>query len=379
MTSQQPEPEANSDGTNAVPETNRRHFLTGEALRQEAERTQEALADAVLSEVEEDPTAGPTIRLSTRAMACEFSAIMNPGPASQVMHASDALDLIHLLEQKMTVYREDADLAVLNRDKPREPTPIDAELFEVLNLAREISEQTDGAFDPSSAAQIQLWNDCRNGNRLPTEHELANVLDRTGMWHFELSKENNSIAYLRDDVELNLGGIGKGFALDKAAEHLEQQEIEGFLLHGGHSSILARGTNGTNDGWPVGIGNPLFTSKRFGTLILRDQAMSTSGSNLQFFRHAGKRYGHILDPRTAQPAEGLLSAVVLAPSAAMADALSTAFFVLGLEKSVAFCDTHMSVSALLIPYPRRGGRLEFVNCGIPDEKLFLDEEQIETT
>ena len=86
-------------------------------------------------------------------------------------------------------------------------------------------------------------------------------------------------------------------------------------------------------GWPVGIGNPLFTEKRLGTLLLCDQAMATSGSNIQFFRHEGKRYGHILDPRTGWPVDGMLSVTVLAPSAALADALSTAFFVMGVEKA----------------------------------------------
>jgi thiamine biosynthesis lipoprotein len=107
--------------------------------------------------------------------------------------------------------------------------------------------------------------------------------------------------------------------------------------------------------------------------------MGTSGSNVQFFRHEGVRYGHILDPRTARPAAGLLSATVIAPTAAMADALSTAFFVLGVEKARELCDNQPLIGALLIPPPDRGGRLTPVVCGISEDCLFLDSEQVEMT
>jgi thiamine biosynthesis lipoprotein len=107
--------------------------------------------------------------------------------------------------------------------------------------------------------------------------------------------------------------------------------------------------------------------------------MSTSGSGVQYFRHAGKRYGHILDPRTGWPVDDVLSVTVLAPTAAEADALSTAFFVLGLEKTRAYCDNHRGVAALVIPPPRQGRRLEAINCGIPDELLTFAPQEPTTT
>ena len=180
---------------------------------------------------------------------------------------------------------------------------------------------------------------------------------------------------------MNLNGIGKGYALDRAAELLagaeSEYEIRNWLLHGGHSSVLARGehfhpgTEGSVGGWPVGIRNPLFPDERLATLLLRNQAMGTSGSGVQYFRVGGKRYGHVLDPRTGWPVDHLLSVTVLADSAAEADALSTAFFVMGLEKAIEFCQNRPDVRALLIPPPHRGRTLEPVVCGIPDEDLFF--------
>jgi thiamine biosynthesis lipoprotein len=121
----------------------------------------------------------------------------------------------------------------------------------------------------------------------------------------------------------------------------------------------------------VGVKNPLFTDERYATLLLRDQAMATSGSNIQYFRFQGRRYGHILDPRTGWPADELLSVTVLAPTAAEADALSTAFYVLGLEKALEYCDNHPSIGALLVPPPQQGRRLEPVVRNISDDALFL--------
>jgi len=151
---------------------------------------------------------------------------------------------------------------------------------------------------------------------------------------------------------------------------------EDYLLHGGHSSLVARGSHEGQGGWPVGIGNPLFTKKRLGTVLLRNQAMSTSGSNIQFFRHDGRRYGHILDPRTAMPVEGMLSVTVFAESAAIADALSTAFFVLGVENAQKCCDNLPNVGAILVPYPERGARVTPTIIGVPEDQIFWDDDQV---
>ena len=180
-----------------------------------------------------------------------------------------------------------------------------------------------------------------------------------------------SVQFDRRGLELNLGGIGKGYALDRIGQLLREADVTDWLIHGGQSSLLACGDHQGRGGWPVGIRNPLFPNTRLATILLRDQAMSTSGSGVQSFRHQGRRFGHILDPRTGWPADGMLSVTVLAPTAAEADALSTAFFVLGVEKARAYCDNSPGVNALLIPPPSGGRTLEPINCGLPDEVLFF--------
>ncbi len=352
----------------------RRDFLSGRALLGQVEQSAEALADALLENQPEReiPDAGPTVRLQTRAMACEFAVVMNPGPPRQVMLASDALDMIHALEAQMTVYRVESELSQINRRAGSEPVVVEEALFRLLCQARDISLQTCGAFDPTSGPLIALWRKCRAEGRIPTSTEIAEGLTIVGMGHVHFDSDRTSLQFDRPGVELNLGAIGKGHAVDRAAAFLLQEGLDSWLFHGGYSSVLVRGSHAGRDAWPVGLRNPLIPSERLGTILLRDQALSTSGSNVQYFRHKGQRYGHILDPRTGWPPADLLSVTVLAPTAAVADALSTAFFVAGVENSLRYCDNHPEICAIFVRPPERGRTLNLVVHRIPAESLFLE-------
>lgn len=351
----------------------RRDFLTGRALRSEVERHGEALADELVGADigRSEPTGGTTLRLATRAMACDFSVLLNPDAGEHLEAASNALDLIHQLEDQLSVYREWTELSQLNRTAAEGPVPVELQLFQLLRTACELAQRTAGAFDPSSGPLVALWRRARQEDRIPTESEIEDALEQTGVDHVRFDHAERTVQFDRSGMEINLGGIGKGYALDRAGRLLDESGAGDWLIHGGHSSLLARGDHNGCGGWPVGLRDPLLPQGRLATLVLRDCAFSTSGSGVQFFRHDGKRYGHILDPRTGWPVDGMLSVTVLAPTAAEADALSTAFFVMGVEKSREYCDNHKEVSALLIPPPRRGRRLEPINCGIPEEVLFF--------
>jgi FAD:protein FMN transferase len=354
------------------PPGNRREFLTGKVLRSEVEWIGERIAEELEGQDPPAvPSAGPTVRLETTAMATTFAVLMNPGPATQIMAASAALDLLHELESEMTVYREDGELARFNRHPPGEPFPCGSRLFEILQLAGRIARETDFAYDPTMGPLIDLWRTCRQSGTIPTHEQVAATLRRTGLGKLEFRENTRELVRTSDDFELNLGGIGKGYALDVASRELPTHGLDSWLFHGGKSSLLARGGHHQHDGWPVGIRNPLFPKQRLATILLRDRGMSTSGAGVQFFRHEGKRYGHLLDPRTGWPAENVLSVTVLAPTAAQADALSTAFFVLGLEKTRAYCDTRRDVTVLFSPPPQSGKRLTVHAFNLPPQTMYL--------
>ncbi|SFJ48665.1 FAD:protein FMN transferase [Planctomicrobium piriforme] len=356
-----------------VPNSNRRDFLTGRAAQKVIRSHGENLADSLQEAAQAAPPAAhDTVRLETRAMACQWSVVMNPGPPRHVMVASDALDCVHMVEQQLTVYRNDSDIARVNQHAFGSRHAVTPDLFAFLLRCRELWEQTEGAFDPAMGTLIQLWRTARAADTVPTADEVAAALSTTGFQHVQLHAEDETVSFDRDGLLLDFAAIGKGYAVDLAADHVRTEGIADFLVHGGHSSLIAAGRHAVHHGWPVGIKNPLFTERRYATVLLRDQAMSTSGSNVQFFRHQGKRYGHILDPRTGWPAEGLLSVSVIAPTATLAEALSTAFYVMGLDKAVAYCHHHLDVGAILVPPPVRGRTLEPIVCNLPDEQLFFE-------
>lgn len=357
--------------------SSRRDFLTGRALLERLERAGAAAADDLAQAVvtRSAPVAGDTVRLSTTAMACDFSVILNPGRRGDVMLASDALALVHALDAQMSVYREDSELSRLNASAADAPVSVEPQLFGLLRQALDLWEQTGGCFDPTSGPLIALWRDCRREQRVPTQAEIDAARQRCGGQWVRTDASDHTIHFERPGVELNLGGIGKGYALDRAARLLEEGGLGEFLLHGGYSSILARGNHHGCGGWPVGIMNPLFPRERFATILLKDAALSTSGSSIQYFRYGGRRFGHILDPRTGWPAPEALSVTVIAPTAALADALSTAFFVMGVEKAQEYCDNSgEEIGVLLFPPPESGRRLVPLVCGIAADVLFFHDE-----
>ncbi|MDB5338182.1 MAG: apbE 3 [Planctomycetaceae bacterium] len=355
---------------------NRRDFLSGKALQRQLAEAGGIFADSLddAERVGLPPECGPTVRLGKQAMACDFDVILNPGLVARLDVAAMALDVIDELEDQLSVYRAESEVSRLNVRAAEGWVEVEPRLFELLLLAREMSEATAGGFDVTTGPLIALWRRCKAEYRLPTTDEISEAQRLTGISQVLFDPERRAVRFPRAGMEFNLGSIGKGYALDRAAELMVEQGVAEFLLHGGKSSLLARGPHDCYPGWPIGISNPLFPEKTLATILLVNAGLSTSGSNIQYFRLEGKRYGHILDPRTGWPAEGLASVTVLAPTATIAEALSTAFFVIGVENARQYCHNHPEIKALLIPAPQPGQRLRIVNCGLPADELFLGED-----
>jgi thiamine biosynthesis lipoprotein len=285
------------------------------------------------------------LRFARRAMATTFECIVPFDTPDAYETAEAALDEIDRLESQLTVYRDVSEVSVLNARAAQQPVRVERNLFDLLTLAKKLHAETDGAFDIAVGALIKSWGFYRRAGRVPTLQELAEVRGRIGMQHVTLDADRQTVFFERPGVEINLGSIGKGFALDGA---VNQSALKHGLIHGGHSSILARNSPSFPSAWPVGLTDPERPQWRRAWVYLRNRGMATSAATHQHFLHDGKKLGHVLDPRTAWPAEGILSATVTAPTAAEADALATAFFILGVDKTRAFCETHAEIGAILI-------------------------------
>jgi thiamine biosynthesis lipoprotein len=190
------------------------------------------------------------------------------------------------------------------------------------------------------------------------------------MQHVVLDAETRAVHYLRPGLEINLGSIGKGYALDRVGQRLRGQcGVKSGLVHGGHSSVYAIGQGPAGErGWGVGIRHPWKPDCRLAMVWLLDRALGTSAATFQHLEYNGRKLGHILDPRSGWPAEELALASVIAPTAAQADALATAFYVLGVDRARAYCENHPDVGAILLP---QGEGSEPAVFGLTDRDVVL--------
>jgi len=344
------------------------------------------------------------VHVGREAMACEFEVVLNAGQHKQGTDvAVAALDLVDQLEAQLTVYRDDSEVSRLNQLAASEPVPVESRLFELLVQAKVLAEQTGGAFDITSGPLTKVWGFYRRQGKMPSAHDVAAALAKVGSRSLELDEARQTVRFGQPGMEINLGAIGKGYALDRAAGLLLTEGVSDFMIHGGNSSVLASGSRQLDvnagspaaetaladeqtqeqnrqptvqvaqqdeaaAGWTVALRHPLRPDQRLAEFKLFDQALGTSGSGTQYFHHQGKRYGHILDPRTGWPADRVLSSTVIAPTAAEADALSTALYVLGLDAAREFGAKRPDISALLTTQSSRAGVIELHPLNLPDDR-----------
>jgi thiamine biosynthesis lipoprotein len=290
---------------------------------------------------------GYWIRVQRRAMACRFEITLAGRDGSFVPAARAALDEIDCLEAELSVFRETSIISELNRSAAREPTAAPHHVVDLLAHCQRLHEDTGGAFDITTTPLSRCWGFIRRQGRVPDLVEIDAARACVGLDRVQLDSHTCSVAYERSGIELNLGAIGKGYALDRAGAGMRAAGVAHALLSAGRSSLLALG--GRGDGWTIDLVSPLLAGRPIATLQLRNAAVGTSGAGEQFVIADGRRYGHVIDPRTGWPAQGVLSATVVASDAATADAVSTAFLVGGPDLARRYCAEHRDVLAVITP------------------------------
>jgi FAD:protein FMN transferase len=235
---------------------------------------------------------------------------------------SAAFEEIRRIDALMSLHRADSELAKVNA---RQIDVVSEDLYKVLAKAREISELTEGSFDITIRPVVDLWGFIWKEYRLPTAEELQRVLPRVDYRLVQLGPARRSVRFLRDGVSIDLGAIAKGYAVDCAIEKLRSMGITNAMVRVG-GDLRAMGE------WQVQIEDPEKRGRRT-SLRLKDAAISTSGDYENYFVVDGRRYGHILNPRTGMPVEGIASCTVIAPTCMESDALATALFVYGPERT----------------------------------------------
>jgi thiamine biosynthesis lipoprotein len=287
------------------------------------------------------------LHVNRSAMACRFEVTLPIGNREGVAVATSALDQIDELEAQLSVFRESSSISLINREAAARAVPVEQSLFDLLSLCKTLHEQTERAFDITVGPLTRCWGFLRRAGRIPAAAEIEQAQAVVGSDKMLLDDAARTVRFQCEGMEINLGSIGKGYALDRVATSMRER-VASALLNAGASSITAIGAGDRNEGWSVGLRDPRDKNRRLARLRLRDCALSTSGSEEQFFEHDGQRYGHIIDPRSGWPAQRVTAVSVVAESAAVSDALATAFYIGGREVAEIYCAANSEVLAIML-------------------------------
>ena len=276
------------------------------------------------------------VRLSVLAMACRFELLLEGDDPMRLRAAGEeAIDEIASLDAQLSRFRPTSDVSWINAHAALAPVQVEPRLFQLLLVARDLAAQTDGAFDVTVGPLIKMWRTLDNVEQPLTQTEIQRAASLVGIEHVILDTSSRTVRFDMLGVELDLGAVGKGYAIDRAVECLRESGISRALIHGGTSTVYGLGE------WKIGISGRASSILQecdadtkvppFKALVLRDSALSVSATYGRTFQIGEKACGHVVDPRTGEPVSRTVLAAVWGPSATYCDALSTALLVNGEE------------------------------------------------
>ncbi|MBS1815792.1 MAG: FAD:protein FMN transferase [Acidobacteria bacterium] len=289
------------------------------------------------------------------AMGTEFEIVLidqNRALASAM--AELAFDEVDRLEELLSNYRETSELSRVNRLAGQGPVTVDPEMFAFLSAAEHWSRASDGAFDMSVGPLMRVWGFFQHAGRVPSDAEIAKAKRVVGWKLVKLDVATRTVRFLRDGVELDPGGIGKGFAVDAAVRLLREHGVERALISAGSSTIYGMGSPPGERGWKVIVRSPVLPKRVISTVYLRDESLSSANCTEKNFTAAGVMYCHIFDPRTGQPVRGRVHVSVIHPSATASDALSNVLFVQSPDEAMSTLRRFVPDARALVLYERNG-------------------------
>jgi len=270
------------------------------------------------------------LTLARHAMATRFEIVLH-GDDSKALRAAgeEALNEIERLEAQLSLYRPTSEVFHINARAAREPVKVSPSLFALLKHAKQLHAETDGAFNVTIAPLVRCWGFMNGDGHVPGDDEIAAARALVGLHLVRLDARELTVQFERDGVMLDLGAIGKGYAVEKAAEILRDAGIASALLHGGTSTVCAIGAPPDAEAWKIALATSPGAPVEAPAILLKDESLSVSGVRGKFFQAGDQTFGHVLDPRTGRPTQGIALAAVVLPSATETDALSTALLVAG--------------------------------------------------
>ena len=242
-----------------------------------------------------------------------------------------ALGEARRLDVMLSNYKQNSELSRVNRLGAKGPVSVSDELFQLLETCSAYSRASGGTFDITVGPLMKAWGFYRGTGRLPEPAEIRGALSHVGYQKVVLDSTKRTARFAEDGVELDPGGIGKGYAVDRMVAVLKENGVKSALVSAGSSSIYALGAPPEEPGWRLSIKDPLDTSKAAATVTLKDESISTSGNYEKSYRAGGTIWSHIMDPRTGYPALGTLSVSVIAPETIDSEVWAKPYYIQGRE------------------------------------------------
>ena len=311
------------------------------------------------------PPEADAVRLSGESMGTTYQVTLAApplAPAERAALQTEIDELLSRISRLTSAYDPDSEVSRFNRHRGAAPFPVSAETTEIVRSALRFAEQTSGAFDPTVAPLVELWGFGPGQKRegVPSDPEIAQALRSVGFQHLEVIQDPPSLRKDIPDLRLDLNAIVPGYAVDQVAALLSKKGFTDFLVELG-GELFAAGLNPQGARWQVGIELPDPASPpgaRLSAVIpISNAAVADSGSYRKYFVRDGKRFSHLIDPRTGRPVTHLLaSATVLAPTCMEADAAATALMALGPQEGLAWFRGHPGWEALLLIGREDGGQ-----------------------
>jgi len=285
-----------------------------------------------------------------RLMMGSFGSVVAYVPdASADAALAAALNEMQRVDTLMSHYKPDSEVSRVTARAGVAPLAVHADTLHVIQTAQDVSRETGGAFDITVAPLVQLWGFFSHEARVPTDDEIGAARADVGYEGVRIDPDASTVMLQREGMELDLGGIAKGHAVDLGARSLRDAGVRSGLVNLSNSTFHAIGAPDGAEQWRIAVEHPRAPGEQLGVVLVSDAALATSADTEQFFVRDGVRYGHILDPRTGNPVtNGVVSVTIVAPTGIEADALATAVFVLGADDGLAFIRERNGVWALIV-------------------------------
>ncbi len=241
----------------------------------------------------------------------------------------DASEEARRLDHLLSNYIPSSEWSQVNREAPNQPVRVSTELFQLLAACVEYSRESGGAFDITVGPLMKVWGFYKGTGHLPHRAEVRGAMAKVGYQNILLDPAAHTVRFAKEGVEIDPGGIGKGYAVDKMVEILKEDGVKSALVSASGSSIYGLGAPPDEPGWKIKIRDPKDASKTAAEVVLKDNSLSTSGNYEKFFFAEGKMYSHIMDPTTGYPSEGMLSVSVVSPRTIDSEAWCKPYYIRG--------------------------------------------------